>query len=243
MKVSDAGLNIIKKWEGLRLIAYPDPATGGEPYTIGYGHTYSAGPPKVKPGMRITGVEASAILKSDLGVFERGVSDLLKRNPTQAQFDAMVSLAYNIGLGNYKKSTVLRKFNEGDFSGAADAFMLFVKANKKVMQGLVNRRSDERDLFLIGSGKKAVPVAAEAATVTPKADPEIIISEPKPVYAHRRVWTSVMGWLGGGGVASFAAFSGFDHRTLLVLLGALGAFVLFFWFIYRKEIRQGLFHK
>lgn len=243
MKTSDAGLNIIKKWEGLRLTAYPDPATGGEPYTIGYGHTYRAGPPKVTPGMRISNAEASAILKVDLGVFESGVYKLLKRPPTQAQFDAMVSLAFNIGIGNFSKSTVLRKFNEGDFAGAAEAFMLFVKANGKTMQGLVNRRADERELFLIGTSKPVTPSKPEPATVTPKADSEVIVSEPKPVYAHRRVWASVMGWLGGGGVATFGAFSGFDYKTLLVLVGALGLFVLFFWFIYRKEIKQGLFSK
>ncbi len=243
MKTSDAGLNIIKKWEGLRLIAYPDPATGGEPYTIGYGHTYRAGPPKVTPGMRISNAEASAILKADLGVFESGVYKLLKRPPTQAQFDAMVSLAFNIGIGNFSKSTVLRKFNEGDFAGAAEAFMLFVKANGKTMQGLVNRRAEERELFLIGTSKPVTLIKPEPATVTPKADSEVIVSEPKPVYAHRRVWASVMGWLGGGGVATFGAFSGFDYKTLLVLVGALGLFVLFFWFIYRKEIKQGLFSK
>lgn len=238
MKVSAAGLNIIKKFEGLRLIAYADPATGGEPYTIGYGHTYRAGPPKVRPGMKITAKEATDILKADLKVFEDGVSNLLKRTPTQAQFDAMVSLAYNIGIRNFSRSTVLRKFNDGDMNGAADAFMLFVKANGKVMKGLVTRRSEERDLFRIGSGKA---VSKEDHSITPLADPEIIVTQPKPVLQHRRVWASIMGWVGGGGVATFAAFDGFDYRSLIVLIVGILAFILFFWFIYRKEIRQGLF--
>lgn len=240
MKTSSAGLNIIKKWEGIRLVAYADPATGGEPYTIGYGHTSRAGPPPVKPGMRISSKEAISILQTDLNVFENGVSNLLKRPATQAQFDAMVSLTYNIGLGNFKKSTVLRKFNAGDFSGAAEAFMLFVKANGKVMQGLINRRNEERELFLIGTGK---PIIQEEPSVTPKADSEVIVSEGKPILHHRRVWASIMGWVGGGGVATFGAFSGFDYRTLIVLVGAVFAFVLFFWYIYRREIEQGLFHK
>lgn len=240
MKTSQAGLNIIKKWEGLRLVAYPDPATKGEPYTIGYGHTSSAGLPYVKPGMRITNQEAEDILRSDLKKFEDGVSKLLKRTPTPAQNDAMISLAYNIGLGNFQKSTVLRKFNAGDFAGAADAFMLFVKANGKVMNGLVKRREDERALFLAGSGQ---PQIVPAEDPLPKADPEIIISEPKPVYKHRRVWASIMGWIGGGGVATFGAFSGFDYRTLIVLVCAAAAFILFFWLIYRREIEQGLLHK
>lgn len=238
MKTSAAGLNIIKKWEGLSLTAYPDPATNGEPYTIGYGHTSAAGDPKVRPGMRITAKEATAILQSDLKKVESDVEALLKRKPTQAQFDAMVSLAYNIGIGNFKKSSVLRKFNAGDYAGAADAFMLFVKANGKVMKGLLNRRSEERDLFRVGSGKA---VSAEDHTTTPKADPELIISQPKPVLQHRRVWASIMGWVGGGSVATFGAFSGFDYRTLLVLVGGAFLFILFFWFIYRREIKQGLF--
>lgn len=240
MKISAAGLNIVKKWEGLRLVAYADPATGGEPYTIGYGHTFAAGPPKVKPGMRITSAEANEILQSDLRSFENGVGSLLTRQASQAQFDAMVSLAFNIGLGNFKKSTVLRKFNAGDFTGAAEAFMLFVKANGKVMKGLINRRSEERELFLIGTGK---PIIQEIPTSTPKSDPEIIISKPKPLMQHRRVWTSILGWGGGGGVATFGAFEGFDYRTFLVLVLAVSAFILFFWYIYRREIEQGLFHK
>lgn len=241
MRTSEAGLAIIKKWEGLKLTAYPDPATGGEPYTIGYGHTYLAGPPKVSLGMRISAAEASSILKDDLKKFEKSVESLLTRKPNQAQFDAMVSLTYNIGAGNFKKSTVLRKFNAGDIAGAAEAFMLFVKANGKVMKGLVNRRNDERELFLSG-GTNSI-VKEPAPEVTPKADSEVIVSESKPVYKHRRVWASVMGWVGGGGVATFGAFSGFDYRTLLVLVLAVMAFVLFFWLIYRREIENGLFRK
>lgn len=240
MKTSAAGLNIIKKWEGLRLLAYADPATGGEPYTIGYGHTSMAGPPPVKPGMRISAKEANTILQADLKVFEKGVSDLLKRPATQAQFDAMVSLTYNIGIGNFKRSTVLRKFNAGDSAGAAEAFMLFVKANGKVMKGLINRRSEERDLFLSGSGKHVI---AEEPVTTPKAEGEILVTEKKPVLQHRRVWASIMGWASGGGVATFAAFDGFDYKSLIVLIIGLMAFILFFWFIYRREIEQGLFSK
>ena len=240
MKTSIVGLNIIKKWEGLRLAAYADPATGGEPYTIGYGHTSLAGPPKVTKGMRITAKDANTILQSDLKTFEKGVGNLLTRPATQPQFDAMVSLAYNIGLGNFKKSTVLRKFNAGDNAGAAEAFMLFVKANGKVMKGLMNRRSEERDVFLSGSGKHVID---EEPVTAPKADSEIIVTEKKPVLQHRRVWTSIMGWAGGGGVATFAAFDGFDYKSLIVLIVGVFAFILFFWYIYRREIEQGLFSK
>jgi len=230
----------MKRWEGMSLSAYPDPATKGEPYTIGYGITSAAGVIKVKPGMRITKAQADQYFKQALVKYENDVNSVLKRTPTQPQFDAMVSLTYNIGIGNFRKSTVLRKFNAGDFKGAAEAFMLFVKADGKVMKGLINRRSDERDMFLSGMAKGSVKSEPE---VIRKADQEIIVAEPKPVYKHRRVWASIAGWMGGGGVATFGAFSGFDYRALIVLVVALFAFVLFFWAIYKREIEQGLFGK
>lgn len=237
MKTSDAGLNVIKKSEGLRLIAYPDPATKAEPYTIGYGLTSASGVIDVKPGMKITQAEANRLLKEALAKYEAVVNSCLKRTPTQAQFDAMVSLCYNIGPRNFRNSTVVRKFNAGDFTGAAEAFMLFTKANGQTMKGLVNRRNEERLLFLIGSGQHEEP-----DPIPPKKiDPEAITVQPKPIAQHRRVWASAAGWVSGGGVATFASFSGFDWRTLAVLLVALAAFILFFWAIYKKEIEQGLF--
>jgi GH24 family phage-related lysozyme (muramidase) len=235
MKVSDKGLELIKRYEGLELAAYADPGSKGEPYTIGYGHTSMAGPPAVHRGMRISMAEAVSILKSDLGKFETAVSGLLTRTPTQNQFDAMVSLCFNIGPKNFASSTVLRRFNAGDFVKAANGFMLFTKASGHEMKGLIARRSAEMELFRAGS-VVIVPVSD-----TPAPDREDIIDEPKPVLKQRKVWTNIVSWVGGGGVASFAAFSGFDWRTMLVIVAAIMAFVLFFWFQYRREIAKGLF--
>lgn len=148
MKVNPAGVDLIKKWEGKKLTAYPDPATGGEPWTIGYGHTSAAGPPAVKRGIKITEQEANDILVRDLGKYEAAVMKVLTAKPNGNQFSAMVSLCYNIGPGNFAKSSVLRKFNAGDIKGAADAFLMWNKAAGKVMKGLTNRREDERKLFL-----------------------------------------------------------------------------------------------
>lgn len=148
MKTNQAGVDLIKKWEGKKLTAYPDPATGGEPWTIGYGHTSAAGPPAVKKGMKITEEEAESILVRDLGKYESAVMKGLTAKPNGNQFSAMVSLCFNIGPGNFAKSSVLRKFNAGDTKGAADAFLLWNKAAGKVMRGLTNRREDERKLFL-----------------------------------------------------------------------------------------------
>ncbi len=163
MRTNKAGLDLVKKWEGLRLDAYPDPATGGEPWTIGYGHTSAAGLPKVYKGLSITEKEAEEILVRDLAIYESEVLKKLTRTPNENQFAAMVSLCYNIGPGNFSKSSVLRLFNDGNMQAAADAFRLWNKAAGKVMQGLVNRREDERLLFL-------KPVSP-AIVITPAVEP------------------------------------------------------------------------
>lgn len=174
MKTSRDGIDLIKRWEGCKLTAYPDPGTGGEPWTIGYGHTSAAGDPKVYKGLKITQQEADDILVRDLVKYESAVQKALTRSATQPQFDAMVSLTYNIGPGSFAKSSVVKKFNKGDIPGAADAFLLWNKAGGKVMQGLVNRREAERAMFL-----RAAPVAPEKP-VEPVAPPPAPIPTPEP---------------------------------------------------------------
>ena len=169
MKTNKAGVELIKQWEGKRLDAYPDPATGGEPWTIGYGHTSAAGAPKVTKGLRITEAEAEDILKRDLGQYEFAVDQAITAPVNENQFGAMVSLCYNIGPGNFKSSSVVKRFNAGDITGAAEAFLMWNKANGKVMQGLVNRREAEKKLFL-------TPV---------KAEPESPASVDEAVWVRR----------------------------------------------------------
>lgn len=89
MKLTDPAIDAIKQHEGLRLEAYPDPASGGDPWTIGYGHTSRAGSPAVVPGMKITKVEAERISQRDLQVFEDGVRRLLQVNLSDQQFSAL----------------------------------------------------------------------------------------------------------------------------------------------------------
>lgn len=144
MKLSQHGKELIKSFEGLELRAYPDPATGGAPWTAGYGHTGA----DVKPGMTVTQEMANAWLDSDVKKFEDGVSALLIAPTTQSQFDAMVSLAYNIGLGNFRKSTLLRKHNEKCYTCAASQFLVWNRAAGKVMNGLTRRRNAERAMYM-----------------------------------------------------------------------------------------------
>lgn len=137
-------VQIIKKWEGCKLTAYPDPATGAEPYTIGYGAT---GPGIVK-GLKWSQKQAEDRLALDVDRFMKGVRSVVKGKVKDTQLAAMTSLAYNVGVSAFKSSTLLRKFNAGDIEGAAKEFPRWNKAAGKVMRGLTNRRLDEQALFL-----------------------------------------------------------------------------------------------
>lgn len=141
---SEACLRTIKDSEGCRLKAYPDPASGGDPWTIGWGATGKG----IARGVTWTQEQCDARLASDVATFSEEVEDLLGASSTsQAQFDALVSFAYNVGLGNLGSSTLLRKHKAGDFEGAADQFGRWVYAKKKVMPGLVTRRAREATLY------------------------------------------------------------------------------------------------
>jgi lysozyme len=143
MKTSPRGIALIKYAEGLRLKAYPDPGTGGLPWTIGYGSTSG-----VTRDMVITEAQAEQMLAADLVRFERAVERLVHVQLNQGQFDALVSFTYNVGEGNFTKSTLLRKLNAGDHAGAAEQFARWVNAGGRVLVGLVKRRAAERAMFL-----------------------------------------------------------------------------------------------
>ncbi|WP_286917589.1 MULTISPECIES: lysozyme [Pseudomonas] len=143
MKTSTKGIALIKSAEGLRLKAYPDPGTGGLPWTIGYGSTSG-----VTRNMVITETQAEQMLAEDLVRFERIVERLVQVPVNQGQFDALVSFTYNVGEGNFTKSTLLRKLNASDTAGAAEQFSRWVHASGKVLPGLVKRRAAERAMFL-----------------------------------------------------------------------------------------------
>lgn len=140
MTTNEAGKNLIKDAEGLRLTAYRCPA--GVP-TIGWGTTLG-----VTMGMTITKAQAEELFDKDLVKFEKAVERNVKVALNENQFSALVSFTYNLGEGNLKSSTLLRKINAGDFQGAAAEFAKWNKASGKVLPGLTKRRADERALFL-----------------------------------------------------------------------------------------------
>lgn len=139
-EINDAGLGLIKGFEGLRLAAYPDPRTGDAPWTIGYGHTRH-----VLEGDICTPEQAERWLQDDLLVFEDGVSSVAAVPLTDNQFAALVSFSFNLGLGRLGGSTLLRLLNAGDYDGAADEIPRWTSGG---MPGLVRRRAAERALFL-----------------------------------------------------------------------------------------------
>ena len=141
MKISDAGFNMIREFEGLRVAAYRCPAGI---WTIGYGHTG----PDVYRGLRITPERACRLLEQDIVRFECGVDDLLGNAPTtQGQFDALVSFAFNCGLGALRGSTLLKLHRAGKYRLAAAAFMLWIRGGGRKLPGLVRRRNAERRLY------------------------------------------------------------------------------------------------
>lgn len=143
----DAGLaealSLIKQFEGCKLDAYPDPGSGGDPWTIGWGSTGEG----IRKGLRWTQAQADQALAADVAKFASGV-DQLVTSPTKAhQRGALISLSYNIGLGALKGSTLLRKHNAGDYAGAAAEFGKWNRAGGKVMAGLTRRRDAERSVY------------------------------------------------------------------------------------------------
>lgn len=152
--VGPRGIALMHEFEKCRLTAYPDPGSAdGLPWTIGWGSTG----PGIHRGVTWTQAQADARFTHDVNeVYGAAVDRLLGDSPTtQSQFDAMVSLTYNIGIGStnrsrpggFTRSTVLRKHKAGDFAGAARAFLLWNKNDGVVMRGLTRRRLAEADLY------------------------------------------------------------------------------------------------
>lgn len=143
--ISKTGIGLISSFEGIRLNAYDD---GVGVWTIGIGTTVYPNGIKVKKGDKCTLEQAKEYFAHDLNRFEASVNNLVKVPLSQNQFDALVSLTYNIGSGNFASSTLLKKLNAKDYQGAADQFPRWNKAKGKVLNGLVRRREAERALFL-----------------------------------------------------------------------------------------------
>lgn len=134
--------DMTKKFEGCVLNAYPDPGSGGDPVTIGYGHTLF-----VKKGDTCTQAQADTWLGSDMAIAIKGVQRLVTVPVGPNQTEALADFVFNVGSGNLAKSTLLKKLNAGDYVGASDEFAKWNLASGKVLNGLVARRAAEKAMF------------------------------------------------------------------------------------------------
>lgn len=151
MRLSESGLALLRDLEGFRDRAYPDPGSrDGKPVTIGYGSTRYADGRPIQLGDTITREQADELLRREVAETETAVAGLVKVPLTQTQFDALVSFAFNVGIGALTRSTLLRLLNAGDYGGAADQLLRWNKNDGSVMEGLARRRQRERAMFLMG---------------------------------------------------------------------------------------------
>jgi len=234
--LSTAGLEHIKRFEGFRLRAYDDfnpderlgyGSTVEGTLTIGYGHVSS----DIYAGMEITAEKAEALLSEDLKRFEAGIKRRVKVPLSVNEYDALVAFTFNIGLGAFKKSTLLRKLNAFDYDGAAMEFERWVYSKGRKLPGLMARRTAERVLFngmaaygmldldalavkaedLLGIGSNVRPDAVEGAGVM------------KPKMKSKTMLTGALGLVG-----SFVGyFAELDRTVQLVLLVMAFGYVVF----------------
>ncbi|MBB5711472.1 lysozyme [Sphingomonas xinjiangensis] len=151
MTPSAACIQLVQRFEGCakkqadgRFVAYPDPGTGGDPWTVGWGTTGA----DVKPGVIWSQQQCDARLAKDLASFATQVAAAIGTALTnQHQFDALVSFAYNVGIGNLKGSTLLKQHKAGDYADARTQFARWNKAAGRVLPGLTKRRAAEAALY------------------------------------------------------------------------------------------------
>ena len=214
MKISEKGLAMIERFEGCLLKA-SNKLDGV--WTIGYGQTGRYYGKRVRRGMTTTKALAHAWLRDhSIKTYEDAVTQAVKVPLNQNQFDALVSFAYNVGVGALRQSTALRKLNAGDYAGAADALTMWTRCNGKVLPGLVRRRKEERALFLT----PVTPVKNTGDGLLRKGDTGAAIK----LLQHR---LNLLGWQltedGIWGVQTDSAVRGYQYKAALTVDGIVGA--------------------
>jgi len=142
------GDELIRRFEGCRLDAYPDPATGGAPWTIGWGSTG----PDIGPDSRWTRAEADARLAEEIARLDAAIDEMALGPLGDHQKGALISFAYNVGEAALARSTLARLIRDGRAAGAADEFLRWTRAGGRELPGLVRRRRAERVVFMTGDG-------------------------------------------------------------------------------------------
>jgi lysozyme len=197
MRVNAQGLALIKMYEGLRLKAYRD-AVGI--WTIGYGHTSMAGSPEVTPGLVIDRQTADSIMAVDVSHFASRIQTFITRDLNDNQFSSLVSFAYNVGVGAFAKSSVLKSANAGDAEAVARRLNLWNKAGGRVLPGLVKRRAAEGLLYQKNPSNMSLFEASMPAISDYELDQvndlrgRLDEPEGKAISSSTTVWASVVGY-------------------------------------------------
>jgi len=232
MKLTDEGLDLIKRFEGFRPTAYQD-ATGV--WTIGYGHTAMAGRPVVTAGMVITREQGDEILARDAGNFAEGVSRLVKRKLDDRQFSALVCFAFNVGLKNFKSSSVLKAVNAGNMTAASRRLQLWVKAGGRVLPGLVRRRAAEAAMLAAEEKDNDTPLERAVESI-----------KGKSIFSSTTSIATILAALSGTATALAGSFKDIATVTggqpvALVLMGImLAASGWVVWQRHRKSAEDGV---
>jgi len=215
LSLDEEGLNLIKKWEGLRLEAY---LCSANVWTIGYGHTRTA-----KPGMKITEKRANELLREDVRKFENLINRIVTVPLTQNQFNALVSWAFNVGEGAVRNSTLIRKLNSGDYDAVPAELMRWNKINGQVNRGLTNRRAAEVGLWARGS--------FVASNFVEPENP--IVSENKEATSK----TIEIGTVAATAGALSPVLTSFSNMPVVVAIVLIAAIFMagFFWFYKNKK--------
>jgi len=218
-KMNVEGLELLKRWEGLRLKAYRD---AGGVWTIGYGHTSMAGKPLVYEGMAISEPQAEEILARDLRQYEKAVEENVKVALSDNQFAALVSFTYNVGIGAFRRSTLLKRLNAGDYDGVPIEMMKWTRAGKKRLKGLENRRAAEAGLWVKGAFVASRAVRPQPATQAQG------VCRPETIAPVVGALSGLGGVLAGDGVVQYAL------AFIMVVACLIGAW----WFVRRQRGQQ-----
>lgn len=236
MKMTEEGLRLIMRFEGFRARAYRDPVGI---WTIGYGHTSMAGPPRVYRGMVITRQEAAGMLRRDVEMFAEGVRRFVRVHLADGQFSALVSFAYNVGLGALARSSVLKAVNARQFEAVPRRLALWVKAGGRRFPGLVRRRAAEAAMFMAASAPDALPEAGPAPRG--EAGPEPV--EGKPMLESTTGWAAVLSALAGLFSAMGAVFRDIAEQaggTIAVTIAIVIILLATGWILRERYLKSRL---
>lgn len=239
-KLTEDFFNLVKHFEGLELKEYIDSAGVR---TIGYGHTNMTGnPPKVVPGLTITKEEAQKILEVDLVKYSNHVKRTVKVPLNSNQYGALVSFCYNVGPGNFSKSSVLRMVNAGRFDDVPSRLLRWNKAKNpktgklRVLRGLTRRRKAEGVLFLTPVGITETEVERQYDRDFKEQRNVEVAPESKPITNSTTIWATLIGYV----TSILTALEGLDTVIALSVIGlstAVAGYII--WERWKKK-RDGL---